>query len=359
MEDALFFWILACASPVPPQGTWLAGDLHVHSSLGSNDTDGDGLPGVLEEAMATAGLDFLFLTDHSNSAGSMHCEDVEDCPNLGPEFIEADWPDGVLVGSEISPVHSIETTLNPTGHVGCLAGPLGFGPQVVFEDRPVGEVTGGEAVEQCLAAEGWPVINHPNAPAAWIAYDWSSEEFAALEVYNGGARFDVGDVAALAAWEERVAEGRSIVPVGGSDCHAWSTPAPGELLQPALGWPVTWVHEEGGGELEALEAGRVIVAEPGTDLSFQAVGHRRAVWPGGRIEGPVTLEATASALEPGLVLEIREVGGESLLSHRVGTEEVGLSVSVEAGRYYARVWPESAVGISWGGVALANAIEVH
>ncbi len=356
----MFLLLLACAPSTPPQGTWLAGDLHVHSSLGSNDTDGLGLPEVLGEAMATAGLDFLFLTDHSNSAGSMHCEDVEDCPNLGPEFIEADWPPGVLVGSEISPVHSIETTLNPTGHVGCLAGQEGFGEEVVFLDRPVGEVTGGEAVEQCLAADGWPVINHPNAPAAWIAYDWSSEDFAALEVYNGGARFDPGDVAALAAWEERVAEGRSIVPVGGSDCHVWSTPAPGELLQPALGWPVTWVHvEDGQDELEALQAGKVIIAEPGTELSFLATGGGDAVWPGGWIEGQATLEATASAAEAGLVLEIREVGGESLVSRAVGEDEVSLSVTVGAGHYYARVWPESmAVGISWGGVALANAIWV-
>ena len=81
--------MMACSTepgpPSAPEGAWLAGDLHVHSSVGSNDTDGLGLPGALGPAMEAAGLDFVYLTDHSNSMGSMACEtgDVEDCPNQG------------------------------------------------------------------------------------------------------------------------------------------------------------------------------------------------------------------------------------------------------------------------------------
>ena len=70
------------------EGAWHAIDLHVHSSIGSNDTDG---LSPIEDVVSVArerGLSMVIITDHSNSAGSMGCAsgDVEDCPNQGPEF---------------------------------------------------------------------------------------------------------------------------------------------------------------------------------------------------------------------------------------------------------------------------------
>ena len=73
-----------------------------------------------------------------------------------------------------------------------------------------------------------------------MAYD-------AIEVFNGGARFDAWDWSAVQAWVCDVSEGRAVVPVGGSDTHRihTSTPPEGPLDQ-ALGYPTTWVWAEDG-----------------------------------------------------------------------------------------------------------------
>ena len=86
--------LLGCQAIELPEHTtlswsWKKIDPHVHSSLGSNDTDGAGIPSAIEAAMNAAQLDYIILTDHSNSQGSMECEDVEMCPNQGPELTPA------------------------------------------------------------------------------------------------------------------------------------------------------------------------------------------------------------------------------------------------------------------------------
>jgi len=354
---------LAC-TPEAPIGEWLAGDLHVHSSLGSNDTDGLGTPDALGPAMEAAGLDFVFLTDHSNSQGSMDCADVEDCPNQGPEVTNADWPGGAWLASEISPVESLGTTFEPTGHTGCL--PLdgaSFPDLEAFIDRPPGAVTGGEGVAQCKDHSGFAILNHPYAAAGWIAYDWTSEDFDAVEVYNGTLRFDAWDAQGLAAWEERVSAvggpGAAPVAVGGSDSHRWGTPAPGDALNPALGWPITWIHlREAELPIDAIAAGRVVIAEPGSALSFAAEGGRELVGPGESVEGPATLTITASSEMSGMVLEVRLVAGDAVYSEPL-SGEVTATIEVERGAYYARIWPEGEVESEQGGVAISNPIWVE
>lgn len=355
--------ILGCGAPPKPQGSWVPGDVHVHSSLGSNDTDGEGLPEVLAEAMERAGLEWLIMTDHSNSAGSMHCEDVEDCPNLGPEVVDAQWPPGVYAGSEISLIEDLEETLVPTGHIGCVAeNGVGFPDLEYFEDRPAGTLEGVDAVAQCHEAGGWAIVNHPFSPAGWIAYDWSSENFEGIEVYNGGARFDAWDNQALAAWEQRVADGRDLVPVGGSDCHRWGLEPPGEgLLDPALGYPTTWVQVRGNETpVDALLAGRVVIAEPGTSLEIWAEARTHTVAPGESVVGPVTLQIHASSEVEERVLQLREVGGDTVESVSITGEGVSLVVPVKAGTYYARVWPEFLdPNLDEGGIAMTAAIRVE
>ena len=99
---------------------WVSIDPHVHSSLGSNDTDGLGTPDTIQAAMEKANLDYIFLTDHSNSLGSMDCMDVEDCPNQGPELTMGDWGTTVIRAVEISPRAEEGSLQDPTGHIGCI-----------------------------------------------------------------------------------------------------------------------------------------------------------------------------------------------------------------------------------------------
>ena len=68
--------LAACRSVQPTwdlaePGTWFGADLHVHTSIGSNDTDGVSMPADHAAIARERGLSLLVITDHSNSAGSM------------------------------------------------------------------------------------------------------------------------------------------------------------------------------------------------------------------------------------------------------------------------------------------------
>ncbi len=260
-----------------PSYRWVAGDPHVHSSTGSNDTDGVSFGEDIAEVAAARGLSWLVVTDHSNSAGSMHCEDVELCPNLGPEFparAEAkalDTPTLVFaVGSELSP---LAEGGDPNGHVGCLPPADGFSYEEAFIDRPAGAVTGTAVLDQCHEAFGWAVVNHPFAQARWIRWDWTAQEgMEAMEVWNGGLRWDAADETALWSWECLVARGQPVVPLAASDNHQARIEVPGDALNPALGQTRTTVRLAAEAELswgsvrEALAAGRVVLHEEDTRL---------------------------------------------------------------------------------------------
>ncbi|HJN72504.1 MAG TPA: hypothetical protein QGF58_01105 [Myxococcota bacterium] len=342
----------ACSVP-PLDGVWLAGDLHVHSSVGSNDTDGNGTVEALGPAMEEAGLDFLFITDHSNAQGSMGCEDVEDCPNQGPEISGVAWPEGVIEGSEISPIASLEGNGGPTGHVGCLPLEGAFVDLEVWIDRPPGEVSGKDAVEQCVAKGGWAIVEHPHAAAPWVEYDWTSEDFDALEVYNGGARFDPWDAESVSEWEARAADG--VVPVGGSDCHRWGGTVPDDFLNPPLGWPTTWVRVlDGELPIDALVAGRVVIGEPDVSLRIEASTRRQRAGPGGVIDGPAELLVEGHS-EGDVELQLVRIPGEVVAS---GSDE--LVYEGQQGLYYARFWPTDPDFTALAtGVALTGVIRVR
>ena len=273
---------------IPEAGPmWVAGDVHVHATGASNDTDDASHPEDIAAVAAERGLGFVVLTDHSNATGSMHCEDVEDCPNLGPEFphqgrAAEQWTDSFVmaVGNELSPIETLEGVGGPVGHVGCMPPAGGFEFEGAFVDRPPGAVTGAEAVQQCRDAGGWAVVNHPFAPLSWIRFDWTTLEFDAMEVWNGGLRWDGSDERALWSWECLVAGGRDVVPIAASDCHRATLPLPGDYLDPPLGQPRTSVSVEPSSTLdwptlrEGLVAGRVVMHEAGTFLSAQLEGEQ-------------------------------------------------------------------------------------
>ena len=263
----------------------------------------------------------------------------------------ADWPEGVWLGNEISPRHPEAT--EPTGHIGCL--PLdgaSFPGLDAFVDRPMGTVTGGEALAQCLDHGGWAVVNHPYG-VPWLQWDHTSDALDAVEVYNGTARFDPGDAEAVAWWEGLVAGGRDVVAVGGSDCHRWGLTDPDSLLDPPLGWPTTHVLvREGEAPLDAIRAGRVVVAEPGATVSLEARRRRTVAAPGERIGGPAVLVARGASGE-GLVLQVVEAGA-GVIAEGTGA----LEVEVGPGVYYARMWPTADIAFQTAGVALTNAITV-
>ena len=372
--------LLACTEEADktlqrPEIHWFSVDLHVHSSLGSNDTDGLGTPDALASKMQELNLDYVALTDHSNAQGSMECADVEDCPNQGPEQTTGNWGDHVWLASEISPRATEENMNNPTGHIGCIPLSTSFS-EVTFVDRPFGTVNGGDAIDQCHEVGGWAILNHPFGPTSWVAFDWSSEDFDAIELFNGGAGFDYSDWQALIYWEAYLAE-RSreddidswLVPIAASDSHRWSTESPGTLLDPALGWPRTWVGvPENASTLTPMDIskGLVYLGDPSTHLRYQIKTPTGSFHPGETLPTDLTqrqLSIEVWTEEIDMLLEVQQISAGSIQTlHTQGlpnstapiTIEIDLSNEVR-GFYYVRVRPET-VNIGSRGFFMGNAL---
>lgn len=343
-------------------GVWFAVDPHVHSHLGSNDAGHSSSIETIASTATERDLALVIITDHSNSAGSMDCPtgDVEDCSNQGPEFPASDAlslesTDGVEVhvGVEISPVHSLEPTATPTGHIGCLpTAPDSF--ESVTDpviDRPAGTVPGGDGVDWCHNQGGFAVVNHPYSIAGWLNYDWSSMNYDAIEVFNGSGLFDGGDWHALQAWACDVAKGRKTVPLGGSDTHEADTPTPPpDLLSQSLGYPTTWVRaQDQSSIMAALLAGHTVVSDPSTTLDATAWTEHGAVGPGEQLKTdgtPFSFETTATVAADGLVLEILDLHDEACASDSRESDglpptldgHVLFSTPLEAGEPFTKVF---------------------
>ncbi len=266
----------------PEEGRWWAGDLHVHAAGASNDAAPESTPERIREVAIERGVDFVVLTDHSNSTGSDPWTLEEDPAlfNQGPEF--PFWDKALALsddtflmvqGNEISPVADIENGgSGPTGHIGCIPGTLvDFDPNVAFVDRPRGEVTGGEALQQAQDVGCFSILNHPFGPVFWISYDWTSYDYDAVEVWNGGAGFNRFDEEAVKGWACDLSQDRRVVPVGGSDNHKVEVEPPGTVFDPPLGTPVTWVWSdalEWDEIISGLYAGQVSITDTGEPLEI-------------------------------------------------------------------------------------------
>lgn len=241
--------------PAPDGRVWLQGDFHVHS-IYSTDTDWSrpSTPADIRTTAIARGLEFVLLTDHSNSTGSeQHCREhsePNDCVeqehlhNLGPEF--PFWASAATLrdeafllvdGNEASPVDLSAAT--PRGHVNIVPRDLtAFNPDWIIVDRPSGAVTGGWAIGAAHARGALAIVNHPYSPGGvppWTEYDWTSFAYDAMEVYNGSAGWDDGDAAALDALRCDWSRGRHVAAVGASDNHRVWVESPGDTLNPALG----------------------------------------------------------------------------------------------------------------------------
>ena len=357
---------------------WFSIDLHVHSSIGSNDTDGLGTPENILDVVELAGLDFIWLTDHSNSLGSMHCEDVEDCPNEGPEWIEGDWPENILMGVEISPRK--ESSLESNGHVSCLPRQPSTFQNVIFTDRPFGSVDGANILEQCKNANGFRILNHPFGPTPWVSFDWTSYDFEAVEIYNGSGGFDNSDYKALEFWEQSIIEyaqnqKKLYLPIGSSDSHRWFTSPPGSVLDPAVGWPRTWVGNRHTGNqdiqqsmiLPLLEEGHILLGDPSTSLSFfiENKTHKITAYSGDEISKHTDNELVIrvdSVDEVDVEVRLLELGNQAfstIFSQSVTERETEYRIPLDVSGYlYVRTLPEQ-IELGARGFAMGNVITIE
>lgn len=271
---------------VDSDGQWLVGDVHVHATGASNDTGGDS---TLEAIKATAidrGLDFVVLTDHSNSTGSDPTtrDEDPDLYNQGPEFVF--WDEAatlseagsfILVsGNELSPVQSLDSPTEPRGHIGCIPRTLddSFDTESPFVDRPPGDVTGGDSLAEARDRDCFTVVNHPYSSfAVHIAYDWTDFGYDAIEVWNGTASLDSDDTDNYNAWRCDLLAGRAVTPIAASDNHRVNIEPPGGLTDPPLGHPATAVYAEDftwPAIIAALDDGNVALVEGDSMLTLDA-----------------------------------------------------------------------------------------
>jgi hypothetical protein len=126
-----------------------------------------------------------------------------------------------------------------------------------------------------------------------------------------------------------------------------------------MGWPTTRVYvHEGESVLDALTQGRVVVAEPGTELSLVAISDRTAVGPGEHIEQPAEVQVYARSVETDLRLQLVEIGGAVIAETSMEDGEAVLSLDLTKGIYYARVWPTAETITFHGGVGMTAALYV-
>lgn len=420
--------VLGCAdddpalpAAAPAQNQWYAGDFHVHTSVGSNDTRGpdgsvESFPETIRQVAQERGMSFVVITDHSNSTGSNVETTAEDAElwNLGPEFPVWDTAaalssDGFLmvVGSEISPVSTLTASecpncptrgtglLTPVGHIGCVPIDLRtFDRGGAFIDRPPGQVSGGSAVEQCRARGGWVIINHPfYRSTPWIDYDWTSYDYDAIEVFNGSAGFTSFDRAAYDAYLCDRLAGRNVVAIGGSDNHRTLLPYDDPItlaLGPPLGMPMTsiWAARLDWDDLmPALRRGRIVIHDRNTfvDMYLQdgqgarlaGIGDRVATGAGAmRVHfsgrSPRRQELRLLHAAPGSCSERRQPGRDfppAVASTVVYTTSVcdgpmactfefDVELPAAPGLYFATVGEFATATLNVRDVAVTNAIEV-
>lgn len=329
----------------PPAGQWYAGDFHVHSSVGSNDTydsEGQGLswPRDIAAVARERGMSFVTVTDHSNSAGSVtHTTmEFEDRWNEGPEFplwetaAALTTQDFLFInGSEISPVSYLDPAicedcsetgekLEPVGHIGCVPRSLEtFDTTGAIIDRPPGAVTGKMAVDQCLERNGFAILNHPYSdPVVWLTYDWTSFDYNAIEVWNGSAGYSFMDHAAYDAYLCDRLAGRDVVAVGGSDNHVTHVPYHDNPinLRPPLGMPMTSVFAdalEWDRIMTAVSNGRIVIHDKGSFVQFHVRADAQYV---GGIGDTIRI---SQLKEPSVTMRLR---GESTLAQELRVTHV-------------------------------------
>ncbi|NDV01075.1 CehA/McbA family metallohydrolase [Pseudoroseicyclus tamaricis] len=221
------------ARPRPPEprrerAGWYRGDLQAHTFH----SDARGAPEHLHATALREGLDFLAVTDHNTVTAQQAYFDAASSPQL--IFL---------------PAYEF-TTAN--GHANA------YGARAVEDFRTeTGEDVLG--MVRRIRAEGQLFsINHDKPDHPWL---WPlPEEVDLMEVWQ--APWLAGNHISLARWQRRLAEGRRIAAIGGSDFHQPGAEPEGNPLTLARPCTFLWCEElSEAGLLAAMKAGRSFVTE--------------------------------------------------------------------------------------------------
>ncbi len=226
---------LSASPPINNFNSWYRGELHCHSWH----SDGENSPESLVNMANAMGLDFLAVTDHNTSSSQRELDTIPD-PGL------------VLV-------HGVEVTTFK-GHFNA------WGIKEWVDFRVTSPDDMRSVIDFARQMGALTSSAHPKP----LGPDWDYPEVSTMdcvEVWNGP--WTGLDEVSLNFWLERLATGRRIPAVGGSDFHR-----AGEITgftERQLGRPTNWVYVPGvlteSGILDSLRSGHIVISE-GPDGPF-------------------------------------------------------------------------------------------
>ena len=288
--------------PVRAGEGWYKGDLHCHTFH----SDARGAPELLHAAARQAGLDFLAVTDHNTTTGRRYFH-----PASSPELVF---------------IRGLEVT-TAAGH----ANVYGLDDWVDFRmAKPSDPHTLARIVH---AGGGLLSINHDKPAIPW---DYELPEADCMEVWQSA--WPVWNWISLARWQERLASGRRIAAIGGSDFHQPERLLPEGPL--GLGRPTTvlWLPElSEDAVLAAMQAGRGYVTEApgGPHLAISAEGAGMgATIPRGRIAAEARVRGAAGDtlvwVDASGPVRVEPVPGDDWRDRLVGAPAVFLRAEIVA-----------------------------
>ncbi|PPE73058.1 histidinol-phosphatase [Solimonas fluminis] len=222
----------------PRPGTWLSGDLHLHSD--HSDDAADNPMAELVNVAEERGMGFFTVTDHDNHV----------------EGRLTTWDDPAFRSGKMVLLYGVEYT-TARGHAN-IFGTKPFDHPRLYALRDRSDVGAGRAIAAEAHAQGLHLsVNHPVNGDPWeFGFDMP---FDSMEVWNALYAFPTDNSGAIRLWDELIGGGRRITGRGGSDCHHQTGI---ESLGLNVGNPTTWVYAEAptaAAVLAALKAGHVAV----------------------------------------------------------------------------------------------------
>lgn len=207
---------------------WYRGDLHSHT----DHSDGENTVAEMAAFAKKRGLDYLAITDHNTTTHMAVIDRWKNPPLL------------LIPGEEV-------TTYS--GH----ANVWGLREWVDFRFTTDAEV---HTLLRWVESRGRPFsINHPKKVGP--PWKFADPGFAVREVWQAPWRWYNWE--SVNAWDEQLASGRKIVPVGGSDAH--SAPPATPRHPHHVGDPTTWLYCRTGlnesSVLEAITLGRTSISD--------------------------------------------------------------------------------------------------
>jgi hypothetical protein len=287
----------AIAAPASAKGTWLAGDLHVHTCY-SHDVwcgPGDDNTGIEDfytfghtvaedfQLASLRGLDYLAITDHNDIRSQSD-------PGFGT--------DGVIG------VPGYENSLH--GHAQML------GATRLYDNGDSSNAAVAAMAAQLHADGGIFQANHPSDPVWEYGYDvpvddvevWNLPRF-----YQSPAPSSSDNDKATRYWQGWLDRGAHVTATGGSDSHWRAT----DVAQ-GPGNPTTWVYaptRDARGVLAGLRRGRTFITwqPPAFAPPRLLLGDDRGHLPGDTVRAGSTLRVDVEGA-PGAMLRVIGNGGK-------------------------------------------------